>query len=37
MWLLDYELVVYSHPLLVTDVLWVTDFEPELSYLPRFQ
>ena len=37
MWLLDYEFVVYSHPLLVKDVLWVTNFQPELSYLPRFQ
>ena len=37
MWLLDYEFVAYLHPLVVTDVLWVTDLQYELFYLPQFQ
>ena len=37
MWLLDYESIVYFHPLVATDVLVVTDLQYELFYLPQFQ
>ena len=37
MWLLDYESVACLHPIVVTDVLLVTDLQYELFYLPHFQ
>jgi len=37
MWLLDYEFVVWSLPLLMAVVPKVIDFQLELFYLPLFQ